>query len=371
MAVTTSYEAMTGRSLPTGVTSVVEGQPDTYVTGGYSSYTTPSNDPAAGTDLGYETSPDGKQRRKKYADGKGGFTYGPWEPVDQGDDSDRRDAFALLKDTFAQYGLEELASTIEGYMKSNVGTNEATLLLKQTAVYKKRFAGNETRKAAGLNVLSESEYLALENSYSETLRSYGQAGYFGTDRNTRQAKLAEAIGADISPVEFKERISTVVERVNNADPAVKATLRSFYKITDEDLVGYFLSPKENLPRLKEKVTAAEIGSAASGQGLETGMAGAEELAKFGVDLATARQGYATIADVLPTTERLSSIYKEEGTNYTQQTAEQEVFKGLASAKRKRQALAEKEIGTFSGSSGTTKGSFSTGYLNRQSSAGTF
>lgn len=272
------------------------------------------------------------------------------------DAAERRDAFQLLKDIFAQYGLEELASTIEGYMKSDVGTNEAALLLKQTPVYKKRFAGNETRKAAGLNVLSEAEYLSLENSYSETLTAYGQAGYFGTDRASRQAKLATAIGADISAVEFKERISTVVDRVNNADPAVKATLRSFYKITDEDLVGYFLDPKENMPRLKEKVTSAEIGSAASAQGLATSMASAEELAKFGVDLATAKQGYATVAEVLPTAEKLSAIYKEEGINYTQQTAEQEVFKGLASAKRKRQALAEKEIGTFSGSSGTGKSS---------------
>jgi hypothetical protein len=274
----------------------------------------------------------------------------------QKDASERKDAFELLKDIFSQYGLEELSATIEGYMKGDVGPNEAALLLKQTPAYKKRFAGNETRKASGLNVISEAEYLALENSYSETLKAYGQAGYFGTDRVTRQAKLAEAIGADISAVEFKERISTVVDRVNSADPAVKSTLRSFYKITDEDLVGYFLNPKENLPRLKEKVTAAEIGSAASGQGLSTSMASAEELAKFGVDLATARQGYATVGEVLPTGERLSAIYKEEGINYTQQTAEEEVFKGLASAKRKRQALAEKEIGTFSGSSGTSKAS---------------
>ena len=250
-------------------------------------------------------------------------------------------------------------------MKDDIGPNQATLLLKQQPAYLKRFAGNETRKKAGLNALSEAEYLALENSYSETLKAYGQAGYFGTDRATRQAKLAEAIGADISAVEFKDRISTVVDRVNNADPAVKSTLRSFYKITDEDLVGYFLNPKENLPRLKEKVTSAEIGSAAEAQGLATSMASAEELAKYGVDLATAKQGYATIADVLPTTQKLSSIYKEEGTDYTQTTAEQEVFKGLASAQRARTKLAEKEIASFRGQAGLGQGAL------RKGSAGAF
>jgi hypothetical protein len=283
----------------------------------------------------------------------------------QQEDANRKDAFQLLKDTFSQYGLEELASTIEGYMKDDIGPNQATLLLKQTPAYLKRFAGNETRKKAGLNVLSEAEYLSLENSYSETLKAYGQAGYFGTDRASRQAKLAQAIGADISAVEFKDRISTVVDRVNNADPAVKSTLRSFYKITDEDLVGYFLDPKENLPRLKEKVTSAEIGTAASAQGLATSMASAEELAKYGVDLETAKQGYATIADVLPTTQKLSSIYKEEGTDYTQQTAEQEVFKGLASAQRARTRLSEKEIASFKGQAGLGQGAL------RKGSAGAF
>lgn len=277
-------------------------------------------------------------------------------------DAERRDAFALLKDIFSQYGLEDLAPTIEGYMKDDIGVNQATLLLKQTPAYQTRFAGNQMRLKSGLNVLSEAEYLALENSYSETLKAYGQAGYFGVDRAARQAKLAAAIGADISAVEFKDRISTVVDRVTNADPAVKSTLRSFYNITDEDLVGYFLNPKENLPRLKEKVTSAEIGTSAMAQGLSSNVASAEELAKYGVDLETARKGYATIADILPTASKLGDIYKEEGIKYTQATAEEETFKGLASAQRKRQRLAEKEVASFSGQSGVMRGS-----LNRASS----
>jgi hypothetical protein len=45
---------------------------------------------------------------------------------------------------------------------------------------------------------------------------------------------------------------------------------------------------------------------------------------------------------------LGEIY---GDKYDQATAEQEVFKGTASAKRKRQQLAEREAASFSGSSG--------------------
>ena len=283
-----------------------------------------------------------------------------------------RDAFALLDSTFALYGLSELSSVISGFMKQGLTSNEAIIELRKNKTYQTRFAGNTTRTAAGLNALTEGEYLALEDSYSETLRAYGQKNLLGTDRKTRQAAMANVIGGDISAVEFKDRVSTVVTRVENADPLVKSTLRDFYKITDTELVSYFLNPKENLPRLQEKVTAAEIGSAAIAQGgLTTDMTSAESLAKFGVDLATARKGYSTISEVLPTATKLSQIYKEDKVDYNQQVAEQEVFQGLASAQRKRTQLAEKEIASFKGSAGVGAAGLSTTYLRRGSSAGQF
>jgi hypothetical protein len=283
-----------------------------------------------------------------------------------------RDAFALLDSTFALYGLSDLAPVIAGYMRQGLTSNEAIIELRKNKTYQTRFAGNTTRVAAGLNALTEGEYLALEDSYSETLRAYGQQSLLGTDKKARQASMANIIGGDISPVEFKDRVSTVVDRVENADPLVKSTLRDFYKITDTELVSYFLNPKENLPKLQEKVTAAEIGSAAIAQGgLTTDMTSAESLAKFGVDLATARKGYSTISQVLPTATKLSQIYDEENIQYDQKVAEEEVFKGLASAQRKRTQLAEKEIASFQGSSGVGAAGLSTTYLRKGSAAGQF
>jgi len=284
-----------------------------------------------------------------------------------------QDAFAILKSTLSNYGLESLYTAIEGYMLSGLGPEQAKLKIKQEPVYQTRFAGNEKRRTAGLNVLSEAEYLALEDAYSQTLKAYGQQSYFGATRQKRQETMAELIGGDVSATEFKDRIDLAVTRVNNADPLIKEQLKSYYNIQSADLVGYFLNPKENLPKLEEKVKAAEIGSAAAMQNLTTSMATAEDLAKFGVDLATARKGYAVIADVLPTATKLGEIYSEEGVKYNQTTAEAETFKGLASAQRKRLQLAQKEIAAFQGSSGTGlgQGALSTQYLRRGSSGGQF
>ena len=58
-----------------------------------------------------------------------------------------RDAFAIIKGVFTQYGLGSLGATIETLMREGYGPEEATLALKTNpkynAPYIKRFKGNE------------------------------------------------------------------------------------------------------------------------------------------------------------------------------------------------------------------------------------
>ena len=293
------------------------------------------------------------------------------------DEKNRRNAFALLKDVFNQYGLGDLGDTIETLMKQGYEPEEATLALKTNPNFNKayitRFRGNELRRSAGLNVLSEAEYLALEDDYTKTLKSYGLESYFGVDRATKQSAMADVIGSDISAIEFTDRVSTAVDRVKMADPATKSAFQTFYGIGEADLVKYFLDPKKALVNLKEKATAAEIGGAAIGQGLAATATTAEDLARFGVTRQLAQVGYETIAGELPTATKLSQIYDEEGITYGQTEAEQAQFKGLASAKRKKEQLVARETASFQGSSGTGLGSgaLSTQYLRRGSASGQF
>ena len=291
------------------------------------------------------------------------------------DEKARRNAFALLKDVFTQYGLSELASTIETLMKEGYEAEEATLALKTdpryNAPYIKRFKGNETRRAAGLNVLSEAEYLTLEDDYTKTLKSYGLESYFGTTKDNKQAAMADIIGKDISSVEFADRVDTSVSRVKMADQATKDAFQKFYGVGEADLVKYFLDPVKSLVTLKEKATAAEIGGAAIGQELSATMTSAEDLARFGINREQAQVGYATIAEELPTAGSLGRIYSESGVTYNQADAEAGTFKGLASAKRKKERLKQLEEGQFSGSAGLGEAGLSTTFLRKSSSAGQF
>jgi hypothetical protein len=287
------------------------------------------------------------------------------------DEKARQDAFNVLRTTLEGYGLGSLADTLTRMFKMGLTANEALVKMKYdktidpatgkawNAAYTLRFAGNEKRLAKGLNALSEAEYIANEDSYAETLRAYGLGNMLSTDRLVNEAKFSDYIGNDMSPVEFKDRVSTAADRVINADAAIKQTFQQFYpNLSNNDLIAYFLNPSDTIGKLKEKATAAEIGAAALGQGLGTNVENAEMLAKYGVDRTSALQGYQQIAEFLPTAEKLGNIYKEWGTNYTQAKGEAEIFKNNEEAARERKRFKSLERAAFGADSGVNKTTFS-------------
>lgn len=267
--------------------------------------------------------------------------------------AEKRDAFALVQDTMRSYGFTDAElSELSGYIEKsiidpNVGPNAAILGMRNLGVYKQRFAGNEARVKAGLNALSEGEYLQQEKDYGQYFKEYG------VQNLATRTQMATLIGNDVSALEAKNRIGLAVDRVKNADPTIMKELKTYYPtLDDKDLVSYFLNPVQALPELKRKVTASEIGAAAIGQGFKSAT-DALGLADYGVDRAAALAGYADIKSVLPASEKLSDIYGEAGIDYTQATGEAEFLKQNQDAAEKRKRLKSMERANFMGSTGMT------------------
>ena len=131
-------------------------------------------------------------------------------------------------------------------------------------------------------------------------------------------------------------------------------LRDYYKLDDTQLLAYVLDPESQIAEVQRRATAGEIGAAAGMQGIRTGVDVAEQLARQGVDQQAAQRGYSTIADALPTAEKLSGIYGTTMPGYGLAEAEQDVFNTLASAQRKRKNLIGREIAEFGGASGLSR-----------------
>jgi murein DD-endopeptidase MepM/ murein hydrolase activator NlpD len=260
---------------------------------------------------------------------------------------------ATLTERFQRYGLGSLINKIKDLAIDGATESTITLALQESDEYKTRFKANQSRLAKGLTVLQPAEYLNIEDGYRQVLRSYGLR-QFDTDEYVQQF-----IANDMSPTEFSNRVVTAVQRVQNADPAVVQQLRDFYGVGQQDLVAYVLDPEQQFQKIERQVAASEIGVAARRQGLSAGVSVAEQLAAQGVTQAEAQRGYATIADILPTAEKLSDIYGTTLDTYGQSEAEQEVFNSLASAQRKRQKLTAREVASFSGRSGASRTSLTT------------
>jgi hypothetical protein len=261
-------------------------------------------------------------------------------------------AISVLTARFAQYGLQTLVPKIRELAIGGATEATITLQLQETPEYRLRFKANQDRIKKGLSVLDPGDYIGIEDKYRQILRAYGLS-QFDNDNY-----VSQFIANDVSSAELSSRVQTAVQRVQNADPAVLATLTRFYGIGSNDLVGYVLDPEQQFQKIERQVAAAEIGAAAKLQGFDTGVSVAEQLAAQGVTKAEAQKGYSTIGDILPTAQKLSQIYGNTLDNYGLAEAEQEVFNSLASAQRKRRKLVEREVTSFSGSSGMGRGSLS-------------
>jgi hypothetical protein len=262
-------------------------------------------------------------------------------------------AFDLLYAEFANYGLGALVEPLRNMVQEGISGEEFTLRLRETEPYKKRFAANTDRIAKGLTALSEGEYLAKEDAYQNIMRNYGlPESYYAKDSLGTQAGFQKLLANDVSAVELEDRIFQAKDRVLNSNPQVAQALKAYYPgITDGDILGYVLDPKNALKDIQRKVAAAEIGGAALAQGLTAGVTRAEELAGLGVTKAAAQAGYADVAQIAPRGSELASFYGEPA--YGQTEAEAEVFNtsGAADAAKKRKKLTALETAKFSGSSG--------------------
>ena len=271
-------------------------------------------------------------------------------------------AYNLLFDEFSRYGLGALVTPLRKYIEDGISAAEFTIRLRNEPAYKKRFAANEGRIQKGLRALSEAEYIGLEDQYQDIMRRYGMPEtYYRQEKDpvtgiTLQPGFEKLIAGDVSAVELEDRVQTAYDRVINANPQISQTLREFYpEISNGDILAYALDPENAINNIKRKVTATEIGAAATGEQLATGRTRAEELASFGVTGQQYRQAAPTIKEAAVTGTRLANIYGDDKYGQAQAEAELLDLAGAGEAATTRKKLTGLETAQFSKSSGLARG----------------
>jgi hypothetical protein len=185
-------------------------------------------------------------------------------------EAQRQSAISVLTERFTKYGLGSLVNKIKELAVDGATESTITFALQETDEYKQRFAANQARIKAGLQVLTPAEYLNVEDGYRQVLREYG-LNQLATDDYVKKF-----IENDVSATELSTRVSTAVQRVQNADPAIARQLTEYYGIGQNDLVAYVLDPAQQITKIQRQVAAAEIGVAAARQGIAAGAGVAKE-----------------------------------------------------------------------------------------------
>ena len=281
---------------------------------------------------------------------------GPTEPTY------KQDARMSLKAILAKYKMESLYDKIWSDYTSDMlditDSDAIFLSIREEDKYKERFAGNEIRRSKGLGDLSPATYVALEDSYRQTLRSNGiPADLFDTP-----AELAELIANDVSVAEFNSRIETARSLMQDAPASVRDQMSRLFNVTEGQLLAYYIDPDKALPVLKEQERAARIGSAAvENAGMQLSASAAEDLSRRGFTEDEARVGFSKVSKL---GELAQTFTGEQNITEQQIIASQFGFDTQAEkdlARRKEQRVSEfKRGGSYTRTSGVTSGSIETG-----------
>lgn len=266
------------------------------------------------------------------------------DPIPKGLSGEDRDAYVALTAMLRQYGLESLASTVLKYIQEGYSQDTITMLLEQTSAYKKRFAGNEARKKAGLPVLSPAEYLATETAYRQIMSAAGLPRGFYDE----PSDFTKWISADVSPSEIQDRVTTASRMVSSLDEQTRKQFEKWY--TRGDMIAYALDRKRSVEVLDRQWRAAEAGSAATDRGLALNRSLAEQVGELGLGSDQVEAGMASAAVNAKATQKLAGIY---GGQYTDADAVEETFLSDLGAQQTRKRLASQERGQFGGSSATS------------------
>ena len=268
----------------------------------------------------------------------------------------RKSAYDTLYTEFKKYGLEGLVEDVKGLIMTATSDAEITLGLRNSKNYLKRFGANAQRIKNGFSAIDEATYIGLEDKYQALLQNYGlPAKYYKKGTDGFNQYLETAISNNIDPETFEERITEGQKILNGSKFILEAAKQFYPTLGYGDFLDYVLNPKNALPDIQRKVTAAEIGGAQLGAGLNATASGAEELAAAGVTGKQYQKLATEIAQASLRGGQLASIYGQGP--YTQQMAEQVQLDtpGSVESLKKTQKIAGLENAAFGARSGATGG----------------
>jgi len=177
-------------------------------------------------------------------------------------------AAATAENALVNWGIDtpELDALVINLAKSGM-TNSGEIMnqVRATKTYQQAYAGlaeyNAERAKNGdplHQAMTENEYRSYAQSVQGAAQQYG-------NMVLNQQQVGELLKGNVTAPEFNQRMADIGSAVRNADPNVKALLKSEYGITEDHLFHYLAHG--SLPNLQREVANVDIQDYASRVGL--------------------------------------------------------------------------------------------------------
>lgn len=211
----------------------------------------------------------------------------------------QRDSHALLRETFARYGLgsEALATWALESIVAGKGIEQILLELEERPEFKAAFPEIEARRQKSaetgiqLSPISPAEILAYRTEAKALMASYGLPASF----YSQNTDFFDLIVGDTSMAELNSRLENAAKRVVQAPPEVRQAFTDIFGYAgDQALYSLFVDVDRSAPALEEMVQTAEAGGAARRFGFGLTRAEAEQMAAYNVDYEAAVQGFGKL-----------------------------------------------------------------------------
>lgn len=270
----------------------------------------------------------------------------------------RKSAFEITKERFANAGLKELGDEItaiyQGTGKDRFGkafdeiptTGEGFYLaLINTKSYYDRFGKvNEDRLAAGFKALDERTIIGMEDEYQQVLQAYkAPAGFYDTPQDY-QVFLKN----NYSKQDVASALQASADLVASKDPAIRAELKNFFGIDDAALTAYYTDPTKG-QKVLESITGKNMNTAAAllaGLSQEEATVG-QQYGAGSFSYEQNRQRYSQASKSATELGGLASIY---GENFGAKEAVAAEFGDIA-AQQRASRLRSTSLAGFGGTSG--------------------
>ena len=282
---------------------------------------------------------------------------------------------------------DELYNLINPYYTSGSSVTEALNMAIQEGRnnpklkdFTSRFSGiyalqDKLNSGMAVTVPTIAEYTASEAKMGDVLNQAGLSSL------NKQSFLGDLLGKGVNVAEFTNRINSVFLRIDQLPDQAKSTVNRYFPTLDRtQLAQALLTGESGAVELGKQLSGMEVLAAAEQQGLGAyqgagnallagglGLEEATNLATSGYDYQSALKGFGEVKQL----NRANQLANITGGQFTQQQAQSAVFGKSADELERLRLISEQEKARLSGSAGTSKGSFSTGYLNKQSSSGQF